>query len=144
MDIYNSLMKNLIIKLGFLRITLLAFAFITLLFTGCKKDPVVDPVNPPSTVDELKVDPNFDWKTTKEITLSVIGLKEVNPAISNTLYVKSSKGDVYYKDLLKMNSDYTIKFTVPSTETSVTIVYGSIFKPIALASGTIMFNYITE
>ena len=110
---------------------------------ACKKaDTNPDPSN--STKD-LVASSNFDWKTTKEITLDVIGLKSVNPEIKNILYVNSSIGDtVYYNNLLFMNTDYQIKFSVPSTENSVTLKYGTKVMDIDLVSNYITFDYIIE
>jgi len=91
------------------------------------------------------VNSTFDWKTSKEITLNIIGLKKVNPQIINILSVKSFVGDTtYYKDFLKMNTDYVIKFNVPSTENKVIIIYGSKTKTIDLLSNEITFDYIIE
>lgn len=116
----------------------------TVLISSCKKDNITpDPIKP-STKDVI-ADPNFDWKTTKEITLNVIGLKQVNPNISNVLQIKSSNGDtIYYKDIIKMNSDYTIKFAVPSTETKVILTYGTKTQTINLTSNSITFDYIIQ
>ena len=106
---------------------------IMILFTSCRKDFNVVPDITPKNTKDLVVNSNFDWKTSKEITLNVIGMKDVNPQISNTLYVESSNGGtVYYKDLLFMNKDYTLKFAIPSTETKVILVYGSKTKIIDL------------
>jgi len=113
-------------------------------FSSCRKNDTVTPDKPKSTKD-LVVAPTFDWKTSKIITLNVIGMKDVNPQIINTLYVKSSVGDtIYFKDILTMNTDYTLSFSVPSTETKVILVYGSKTKTIDLLSNTITFDYIVE
>lgn len=123
---------------------LLFIVLILVTFASCKKVDDVTPDKPKSTKD-LVVTSTFDWKTSKTITLNVIGLKGVNPAIKNTLYVKSSVGDtVYFKDFLTMNTDYTLNFAVPSTETKVILVYGSKTKTIDLLSNTITFDYIIE
>jgi len=42
-----------------------------------------------------------------------------------------------------MNSDYTFKFVVPTTETSVTLVYGKKTYTAALTSSVLSFNYVT-
>ena len=71
-------------------------------------------------------------------------MKDVNPNISNTLYVKSSNGNVYYKDVLIMNNNYTLKFAVPTTETKIILIYGSKTATIDLLSNTITFDYIIQ
>jgi len=124
----------------------LVFIFILLIITliSCKKVDI-NPSDTPKPTKELIVNSNFDWKTSKEITLNIIGLKSVNSQILNILYVKSSIGDTtYYMDILVMNADYIIKFTVPTTETKIVLVYGSKTKTIDLLSNEIAFDYIIE
>jgi len=116
-----------------------------LILVSCRKIDNVTPDGSPKSTKELQVNSTFDWKTSKEITLNIIGLKKVNPQIINILSVKSFVGDTtYYKDFLKMNTDYVIKFNVPSTENKVIIIYGSKTKTIDLLSNEITFDYIIE
>ena len=123
---------------------LLFLILLVISLTSCQKNFDTVPDKPKTTRD-LVVNPTFDWKTSKEITLNVTGMKGINPEISNTLYVKSSVGDtVYFKDLLIMSNNYTLKFSVPSTETKVILIYGSKTTTIDLLSNTITFDYIVE
>jgi len=127
------------------KITLTGLALLFFIFSlsSCKKDLPPAPEKVWNTTD-LNVSADFDWKTSREITLNVVGLKEVNPAITNTLYVNSSAGVTYYKDLLTMSKDYTIKFTVPSTETSLVLKYGTKTSTLPITSNILTFDYITE
>lgn len=112
------------------------------IFVSCTK--IDDPIPAKSTTD-LVASPNFNWKTTKEITLQIVGMKEINPIVKNTLSVSSTSGGfVYYKDMLYMSNDYTLKFDVPSTETSITVCYGSKSTKIDLHSNEIIYDYITQ
>ncbi|MEI8006271.1 MAG: hypothetical protein WCI48_08690 [Bacteroidota bacterium] len=110
--------------------------------SSCQKASLNAPDQTVNT-QSLKVSPSFDWKTSREIMMSITGMKEISPDVSNTLYIKSSKGDVIFKDYFQMNSDYTFKFVVPSTETSVTLVYGKKTYTAALTSSVLSFNYVT-
>jgi len=121
----------------------LALLFFIFSLSSCKKDLPPAPEKLGNTTD-LNVSADFDWKTSREITLNVIGLKEVNPIIANTLYVNSSAGVTYYKDLLTMNKDYTIKFAVPSTETSLMLKYGTKTLTLPITSNSLTFDYITQ
>ncbi len=122
---------------------LLIIILLATTFIACKKTDT-NPDKGNSTKD-LVASSSFDWKTTKEVTLDVIGLKSVNPEIKNILYVKSSIGDtVYYNNLLFMNKDYEIKFSVPSTEIKVTLKYGTKIMDIELSTNHISFDYIIE
>lgn len=116
---------------------------------SCKKDVTINP-EPTKTTKELVVNSNFDWRTTKDITLYVTGMKDVNPLISNTLYVKSSNGDVIYKDLLYMSKDYVIYFSVPTTDTFVTVECGATggnydrTQTLYLSTNKITFDYLIK
>jgi len=125
-------MKNLVLIMIIMMLSLLY---------SCKKDYNVTPDKTTIPTKDMVVSSTFDWKTSKEITLNVIGMKDINTNISNTLYVKSSNGNVYYKDMLIMHNDYTLKFAVPTTETKVILVYGSKTVTIYLLSNTITYNY---
>lgn len=117
---------------------------ITVSLVSCRKNDDIVPEKPKYTKD-LVVNSSFDWKTSKYITLNIIGMKDINPDIKNIMNIKSIKGDTtYYKDILYMNKDYSLKFVVPSTEKSVVIIYGSKIKTIDLVSNTIIFDYIIE
>ena len=113
------------------------------LIVSCHKDLIISSDQPKLT-KSLVVPEGFSWKTSKEIKLNIIGLKPVNSAISRTVYIDSPDGIHYYKDLLKMNTDYTIRFAVPSTETKILITYGSKIKTIDLTTDIITFDYLTE
>lgn len=111
---------------------------------ACKKIDNVEPTSNKNTT-EVVAPSTFNWKTTKEITLNIVGMKDVSSDIKNTLYIKSSdEKTVYYSDMIKMNSDYVIKFAVPSTETKVVIIYGSRSQIVELLSNTITYDYIIQ
>lgn len=110
---------------------------------ACKKENI-EPT-PVKDTTQIHAPSTFNWKTSKEITLNVVGMKDISSSIQNTLYVKSSdEKTVYYTDVIKMNTDYSIKFSVPSTETSVKIVYGSRSSSIELISSTITYDYLIQ
>jgi len=109
------------------------------LLFSCDKNSTT-PDTKKSTTD-LVVPSSFDWKTSKNIEMYIVGESGVNN-ILNTFYIKSANGDtIYYNDVLNMNIDYTIKINVPTTETMLVIVYGAIEKELDLTSNTITFNY---
>ena len=125
-------------------LTGLALLFFIFSLSSCKKDLPTAPEKLGNNTTDLNVSADFDWKTSREITLNVVGLKEVNPIIANTLYVNSPAGETYYKDLLTMNKDYTIKFAVPSTETSLVLNYGTKTLTLPITSNSLTFDYITQ
>lgn len=121
------------------------FIFLLLLATliSCQKELNPDLIEHPKPTKELRVAATFDWKTTKSITLNILGFNGVN--VSNILCINSSDSTiVYFKDWLNMGSDYMINFNVPSTETKVILTYGSKTQTIELSSNQITYDYISK
>lgn len=122
----------------------LSLLIISSIMIACQKTENIEPTTPKNTI-EVVAPSNFDWKTTKEVTLKIIGMKDINPNIKNQLYVKSSDEKiVYYNDIINMNFDYTIIFSVPSTETNIIIEYGSKSQRINLLTNDIIYDYIVQ
>jgi len=116
-----------------------------MIWSGCKKELlIIEPGPNPDNPLEIVVPNDFDWKTTRDITLEVTGIT-VPVSIRNTLQVKSSDEEsVYLKNQLFMDQDYTLKFTIPSYVTEVMITYGSIQKIVSTAPDVIYFNYLSQ
>jgi hypothetical protein len=127
----------------FLAVALLAMIQVT--FTSCKKLEDVEPktviVPTVTSFKQIKVDPSFNWKSTKVISINVEAL---NPEldITNTLFVKSESGDVLLTKLHKMNESYTANITVPLKTTKVIVNFGSIVKTVSINNGSAVINFI--
>lgn len=127
----------------FLAVALLAMIQVT--FTSCKKLEDVEPktviVPAVTSFKQIKVDPSFNWKSTKVISINVEAL---NPEldITNTLFVKSESGDVLLTKLHKMNESYTANITVPLKTTKVIVNFGSIVKTVSINNGSAVINFI--
>lgn len=114
--------------------------FMGLLLVSCEKyeDPIVEKNK---SIYEINVNPQFDWKTSKEITINVKGLP-ISTSIKNNLIVKSiDNKSVYFIDQLEINKDYTLKFTVPSFQNQIIIQYGTIIQKTDLIGNTVQFSY---
>ena len=79
--------------------------------TSCRKDRF-EPTTP-SSMEELKVPANFDWKTTKDYTISFFatttGMVEVS-GINNVIYQRAYLGP---------GIPYDMKLTLPTYENKV-------------------------
>lgn len=85
--------------------------------------------------DQLKVASDFNWKTTKEILLTLTGT-------SNSLVeVASANNSVYERAYLSKDLAYTMKLTVPSYETSVHLLYLGKDVNVALNSNNIDYKF---
>ena len=95
------------------KITLLLTIGLALAFTSCKKDKVEDPISKPNTMEELQIPASFNWKTTKDISLTLSG------NANGLVEVTNSAGVAYQKAYLSSGVAYTMKLTVPSYEKTV-------------------------
>jgi len=108
-----------------------------LFFSACKKDKVVDPTpTTPTSMEDLVVAPNFDWKTTRDIQITVTG--KVNSIID----VLTVDGVSYQKAFITANKPYIIKLSIPSYEKTVKLSYLGNIVSVELGNGTI--NYVFE
>jgi len=131
-------MKNLIL--------LIAIGVIFSL-SSCTKETVssmapapVTPATTPQSVQvthtaQLKVASDFNWKTTKDILLTLTGT-------SNSLVeVASTNNTVYQRAYLSKDLAYTMKLTVPSYETSVHLLYMGKDVSVNLSSNNIVYKF---
>ncbi len=117
------------------KLFIILFSFL-LFTTACKKDSPVDP-NPvaPENMADMKVNANFDWKTTRDVQITMTG------KVNNMVTVFSSEGDTYQKAFLKANQPYTMKLTIPSYETSVRLKYMGQDISLDLGNGTLSYQF---
>ncbi|MDP2724289.1 MAG: hypothetical protein Q8O72_16175 [Bacteroidales bacterium] len=117
------------------KLLILLFSF-TLIISACKKDPSADPnPNVPASMGDIKVSSNFDWKTTRDIQITLTG------KVSAIINVSSSKGVSYQKAFLKANTPYTMKLTIPSYEQSVEVNYMGQAISLELGNGTLSYQF---
>lgn len=115
--------------------------------TSCKKD-LLEKVTPPTqdqtsnSFTQMKVGPDFDWKSSKEITLKIEGLNTIAP-IKETFTVSSLDNKIiFYQALQPMNVSLTTKFVVPNHIKELSVSFGSIKKVYPTQNNTIDFNYL--
>jgi hypothetical protein len=129
----------------FLAVALLALIQVT--FTSCKKLEDVEPktviVPTVTSFKQIKVDPSFNWKSTRNVTFN-IAAANTPVTITNTLVMKTETGVIIYKKFQRMNEAFTTNLTVPTSLKKVVVSYGSIVKTIDISNNKIDFNFITE
>jgi hypothetical protein len=100
-------------------ITVLLIMGIGLGFTLCQKPKTNETdtqANVSKDINSLEVDDNFNWKTIKDIQVSLTS------STDNVVFVKSVKGDVYLKALLKGGHRFDTKITIPTYVEEVLVV----------------------
>jgi len=104
--IYVATMKKILFSL---------ILFLSLV--SCRKDIPLDIDNSPETMEELQVPSSFDWKTTKDVQLTLTG------NANGIVQVTSLNGVSYQKAFLSSNQAYIMKLTVPSYEKTVRLLF---------------------
>jgi hypothetical protein len=115
-------MKTTFIKFA---ATICLFAF---LVAGCHKD--LEEMEPQAAVenitsmDQLKVPSDFNWKTTQDVELTLTA------ATRATVVIKSAAGVVYQKALLIPGEQYVSILTLPVYENELTFIFNG--KPVVM------------
>lgn len=86
-----------------------------IVLTSCRKDRF-EPITPGS-MEELKVPANFDWKTTRDYTITITA------ATAGLVEVANANGIAYQKAFLAAGTPYAMKLTLPTYEKSVKLKF---------------------
>jgi hypothetical protein len=85
--------------------------------------------------EQLKVASDFNWKTFKDIQLTLTG------TASSIVEVASSNQTVYQRAYLSKDQGYTMKLSVPSYETSFHLLYMGKDVNVNLSSNNIVYKF---
>lgn len=98
------------------RQVILLFIGITLIITSCQKEaePIIDPT---SSVKEMQVSSSFDWKTTHDVSITLVGYA------NSTVEIANGNGELIQKAFLKKDEAYTVKLNLPIANTSIQLRY---------------------
>ncbi len=99
------------------KLLLLSIISLGLVFASCRKDFETDPVTAPATMEDLKVPSDFNWKTTKDVNVTLKG------GFNGLAEVVASNGVVYHRAFLRENVAYSVKLSVPTYEKSIRLRY---------------------
>lgn len=117
------------------KLILISFVLLGIVFTSCRKDFEEQPIQAPTSMEDLQVPSNFDWKTTKDVNFNLKG--EYNSLVE----VLASNGKVYHKAFLTQNQNYGVKLTIPSYEKQVTLRYKGQEVPVELDGSTVNHTF---
>jgi hypothetical protein len=112
-------------------ITVLALAA---LFTSCRKDRFEGP-KAPEKMEELTVPANFDWKTTKDVQITL------SANANGIVEVMNSQQIAYQKAFLTPAQPYVMKLTIPSFEKSVKLRFQGKEASLEIGSGNLSYNF---
>jgi len=99
---------------------ILVFAVLTLMFSACRKEfkeIETEPEVASKTMDDLNIGDNFDWKTTKDVSVLLNGTNR------GAVIINSTQGFTYHKGILFSGKEYSTKITIPTYVKKVELVY---------------------
>jgi hypothetical protein len=119
------------------KLILLSLIALVFVFSSCKKDRFDEP-KAPEKMEELAVPASFDWKTTKDYSVTL------SAYTNGIVEVTNSAGAVYQKAFLSTGQPYTMKLTVPSYETTIRLKFMGKTQDIALSSSNISYQFVAQ
>ncbi len=137
MDIWvrnSHLMKKLI---------LFFFAFAIIFASSCKKELIGPVNNGADNLNDIQVEPSFNWSTGQVVDINIIGLPTTIP-VKSTLVISLNDGAVLYQCSHAMNIDVTINVTIPTTETQLLLKYGKIEYVVPVVNNHANFSFIPQ
>jgi hypothetical protein len=125
-----------------MKTSIYALAIAAVVLGACSKE-VNEGVNPttPARFDDLQVDPNFDWKTTQDVTINIEGIPTPVP-VKSTLVIMDQQGRAIHKELHTMSESESISMTLPSHLKSLVVKYGSNEKEFAIQNGVVSVSFL--
>ena len=125
----------------------LVILFLVGVFTSCTEDfNLPEQISSGATsLNELKVSSDFNWSTSKTVQISIAGL----PTLANVEAVKSTlvlqgENQVFYTANHAMNENLTIIVTVPASEKSIRLKFGSIEQTVTIENYKVAFSFIPK
>ncbi|MBC8320073.1 MAG: hypothetical protein H8E34_05060 [Bacteroidetes bacterium] len=114
---------------------ILIFALLTVFLSACKKEFTEKEFpNVNKTMVDLTIDDNFNWKTTKDVEVKLIGLN------GSVVHINSTEGANYHKGLLTSGIEYTTKITIPTFVNEVHLVSSGKTEVIPIVNNKVEFN----
>jgi protein-disulfide isomerase len=113
---------------------LLSLVALVAVLSSCKKDRFDEP-KAPQKMEELTVPASFDWKTTKNLQLTLTAIT------SGIVEITNNQGVAYQKAFLTPGQPYVMKLTVPTYEKNVKAKFMGQEQNIDLSSNNLIINF---
>ncbi|MBE0647282.1 MAG: hypothetical protein IH596_05835 [Bacteroidales bacterium] len=88
------------------------------------------------SMEEINVDPNFNWETTKAVEVILTGNK------TGVIKIKPVEGDFYYhKGLLSVGNTYKTEISVPTSVKEVILVFQGNTYTVPISGNQLNFSF---
>jgi len=118
------------------RVLLFLFVGVALGLASCNKEDEVINRDVDQSMDKILVSPNFDWKTTRDLTLNLTGYTQ------GLVKVESPKGVVYQSAFLLKYQTYEMKLTIPAYEKRVVLVFQDQRVEVGVETGVVNHRFV--
>lgn len=119
--------------------TILLLIVIVFSLTACQKNweqIEENQSNEISSMSDLVVSSDFNWKTTKDVLVNLTGLD-----MNGVIYIKSLDGDIYHKAFTN-SGDYSTKITIPTYVSEVNMMYKGVLTNIPISGNEITYKFV--
>lgn len=111
-------------------------------FTSCMEDEFakLSGNSNSSTMEDIQVTSDFNWSTSKSISVKVYGLP-TGQTINSTLKI-SAGNNVYYTGLHAVGDTLNLSIDVPATVQELTLTMGTIKRTGSVIGSNVEFSYV--
>lgn len=119
------------------RILFLALLGTTFLVSSCQKEVVTpDPPSPTADLKTVQVSHEFNWKTYTDYKLTLNSSQG-----SGIVSIADMDGKVFQKVFLRRNIPFTVKFTAPTAQKSIQLVFLGQSVELSLSSANLSYSF---
>ncbi|MFC4874111.1 hypothetical protein [Negadavirga shengliensis] len=94
-------------------------------------------------VEGLHANSNFDWKTSREVEVTVTGLS-IDLGVKRRLSLLSEDGTVFYSGTHSMSEDFVMEFELPNHVHQITMRYGNVDLKEEIAGSKVSFGFSVD
>lgn len=104
----------------------------------------IDPNRPSNKpVEDIEAGFGFDWKTTKNIEISIKGIPS-SPSFSETLRLLDNKNTEYYVGSYDISTNLVVVLEVPVGMDQVILSYGELSEILGVVDDKSIYEFVTE
>jgi hypothetical protein len=113
---------------------------VLLLLTSCLNEIGEKGPQLATPVEGLQASSNFDWKTSREVEVTVTGLS-IDLGVKRRLSLLSEDGTVFYSGTHSMSEDFVMGFELPNHVHQITMRYGNVDLKEEIAGSKVSFGF---
>jgi hypothetical protein len=106
------------------------------------KDLIDPPVSTqPTNLNEIQVEQEFNWSTSKDVEIHITGLPTIQPVYS-TLNISLNDGSSLYQGFHSMSENLVIRVNIPTEVSDLNLQFGKITYNLTIETNRANFSFI--